>query len=107
MPSIEGHTIEHSIGELQKFVKRKTAPRRYTDTGPSVDPEAYLRDIAITNGGIVNISSVTAGKGKQESGLGEFIPYQFNGHLSLSLVWISPICRLYVETPGGPIQSSV
>ncbi|EER13783.1 serine-threonine protein kinase, putative [Perkinsus marinus ATCC 50983] len=61
MPSIEGHTIEHSIGELQKFVKRKTAPRRYTDTGPSVDPEAYLRDIAITNGGIVNISSVTAG----------------------------------------------
>ncbi|KAF4725735.1 hypothetical protein FOZ63_004863, partial [Perkinsus olseni] len=63
MPSSEEKTIKHSLRDLQSFVKRKTAPRRYTEApgAAAADPETYLRDLALTNGGIVNISSVTAG----------------------------------------------
>ncbi|KAF4663352.1 hypothetical protein FOZ61_001700 [Perkinsus olseni] len=62
MPSSEEKTIKHSLRDLRSFVKRKTAPRRYTEApGAAADPETYLRDLALTNGGIMNISSVTAG----------------------------------------------
>ncbi|KAF4661952.1 hypothetical protein FOL47_006482 [Perkinsus chesapeaki] len=60
-----GKPVERTIRELQSFVRRKTAPKRYTQGGNSSSSsdgqEGYIEEMALANGGVVNISAVTAG----------------------------------------------